>query len=1725
MKYAKFILLLLLSSSCFAQFSKTHYIPPVSHSDRQEPQEQVMYISSPSIIPINFQVKTPIGGILFKGKVSRDDPYEYTIGSGNDTPFMIDKSDVNTIKKNKGFIIEAEDLVYVTVRVVATTARNQAGSIVSKGQAALGKQFRIGAFTNKDVTNTSDIHYTFATILATENTTTISFGDIKTGVSLINNATVGNTPSNIILNRGESFAIAVEGPNDANRDGLIGASITSDKPIVVNCGSFGGSNSTGNLDLGMDQIVSAERTGTEYIFIKGNGNDLVEKPIIVANENLTEVFLNGSATALTTLSAGQYVALNGNDFSANGNLYVTTSKKAFAYQGIGGPSGPQNQNLHFVPPLNCGTPKIINNIPLINTCGIDDSFTGTVCIVTKTGSTLSFIIDAVPYTLATLPSTNPITGPSPVTGKDEYKTYTISGLTGNVSVFSTSEVYLSYFGSSGAATYGGFYSGFTFDPEITFGTLSTTVSECIPNVNLSVNTLSSFDSFEWFKDGVSAGNNSSSYTPTSPGYYYVSGQISACGISSPPYNSVEIPVSSCSTNLDNDTANDNIDLDNDNDGITNCTESYGDRQIDISTPTAGNITIGSDYDNTFTGEVIPLGTTAITPFIGSADGSFISEVPAGVGNSVTYKMKFDKQISIGIEYVNNPANPLNLINSNAEYILKSDVDKTITVLNPSDQLLIDTNYDGVYESGVTQFSSFEIRFTLNKATLAAGTGTFKFLSYLTKTIQFTHKNLSDTDANKSTLKFFAVCVPKDSDGDLIPDQLDLDSDNDGIPDTIEVQGKNFVPASNIDLNKDGLYDAYVTGIIPADSDIDGIKDYLDLDSDNDGIFDLVESGSNATDSNLDGIIDGTPITFGTNGLLDAVETTLDSGILNYTIADTDTDGVKNYLELDSDNDLCNDVIEAGFTVSDGDGLLGGIAPPNVNTSGQVTSGIGYTIPNINYITYAPIVITTQPIVAPTCELENASITLVDNGGNTYQWQVSTDGITWNDILNNAPYSGATTNTLSITSVTNAMNGYKYRVKLSKNGNSCGLISAETTLIVYPLPVVNDIEIIQCDDDLDLKTDFNLSVKNDFISSNSANENFTYYTSLVGANTANLAELISTPQAFQNINPPLPAIQGLMYVWARISNKITGCFSTAKLTLKVAASKIPLAYSYDVTPVCDDTFAKDGTLTGDPKINKRDGISTFDLTDAIKDVELQLPPPLSNYTIKYYRNKVHALTQNDINGNSLAIKPTEYTNFRNDIPFDQNIWVRVNNNLTSDCGDGFGDFIKLKVEKLPFANTVPIFRQCDDDQDGILIFNTAVLESTLLGTNQSFPVTVTYFDALNNPLKDSNGVLIGNTFPLTFSTKSQTIKAVVTNKTILKCYDETLITFIVDDLPEAFPIPISWTTTCDDELDPLDQDGKFTFDTSTFEATILGSQTMTVTYTLQDGTVLSTLAPSFTTGTQDVIVKVTNPINTSCSATTTLNFVVNPLPNINLNTDGSENELVCQNNPLFIVPLDAGIQAPSLSSDYDYIWSRNTSEMIGEINPILAVNLEGTYTVEVISKSSGCSRTRTIKVTASDKAVIGIVDVVDLTDINTVTINATGLGLYEYSLDEPSGFWQDSKFFDKVAAGIHEVYVNDKNGCGFVSRTIAVVGAPKFFTPNNDGFNDYWDIKGVNATFYSNSIIYIFDRYGKLLKQWIPSSNQSWDGTINGAPLPADDYWFTLKLQDGRETKGHFSLKR
>ena len=394
------------------------------------------------------------------------------------------------------------------------------------------------------------------------------------------------------------------------------------------------------------------------------------------------------------------------------------------------------------------------------------------------------------------------------------------------------------------------------------------------------------------------------------------------------------------------------------------------------------------------------------------------------------------------------------------------------------------------------------------------------------------------------------------------------------------------------------------------------------------------------------------------------------------------------------------------------------------------------------------------------------------------------------------------------------------------------------------------------------------------------------------------------------------------------------------------------------------------------------------------------------------------------------------------------------------------------------------------------------------------VTATYFDQNNLPLPTP--------FPAAFTTVAQTIRARVTNNFTntnngQACYDETTINFTIDVRPILAPVVIP--PACDDN-NPSDIDGLNSFDTSAIESSILnGLSGMTVSYFAANGNPLPSPLPNpFVTASQIVTVNVVNPLNTTCPSSSTLNFIVNPFPNITM----TGNELVCTNLSSFFTPLDAGISDGTSPNNYTYIWTRD-GITLPDTTPTISINSAGIYTVEVFS-AAGCSRVRAITVLASDVAHIDNIQIVDLTDINTVQIFATGTGNYVYSLDN-DGNYQESPYFSNVPAGIHTVIVKDLNGCGSAGPIeIAVLGTPHFFTPNQDGFNDTWNLKGANENFNRNAQIFIYDRYGKLITQISPLGT-GWDGTFIGKPLPADDYWFTVKLDNNRIAKGHFALKR
>lgn len=133
---------------------------------------------------------------------------------------------------------------------------------------------------------------------------------------------------------------------------------------------------------------------------------------------------------------------------------------------------------------------------------------------------------------------------------------------------------------------------------------------------------------------------------------------------------------------------------------------------------------------------------------------------------------------------------------------------------------------------------------------------------------------------------------------------------------------------------------------------------------------------------------------------------------------------------------------------------------------------------------------------------------------------------------------------------------------------------------------------------------------------------------------------------------------------------------------------------------------------------------------------------------------------------------------------------------------------------------------------------------------------------------------------------------------------------------------------------------------------------------------------------------------------------------------------------------------------------------------------------------------------------------------------TSSGNYEYSLD--GIIYQSSPVFTGLSSGTYRGFIRNKTNCEFASVAFTLLDYPKFFTPNGDGFHDTWKIEGLNQ--YPKAQVFIFDRYGKLLKQ-MNSSSLGWNGTYNENPLPASDYWFRLVVNENQTVNGHFTLKR
>ncbi|WP_338733069.1 T9SS type B sorting domain-containing protein [Mangrovimonas cancribranchiae] len=573
-------------------------------------------------------------------------------------------------------------------------------------------------------------------------------------------------------------------------------------------------------------------------------------------------------------------------------------------------------------------------------------------------------------------------------------------------------------------------------------------------------------------------------------------------------------------------------------------------------------------------------------------------------------------------------------------------------------------------------------------------------------------------------------------------------------------------------------------------------------------------------------------------------------------------------------------------------------------------------------------------------------------------------------------------------------------------------------------------------------------------------------------------------AINAITSPYNNISTLQEIYARLTNTVTGCFEIIPFNLTVNSG--PNFVTPSDFEVCDNYT--DG--------NAFNGQTTFNLTD--KNEEILEGQDASSINISYHET----LTQAENNTNALN------NQFYNTTPNEQTIFVRIEDAANQVCFSTSP--LTLRVLEVPLSNNFSLF-QCDEDgvSDGITTFNLLQAVNDISNGNNN--VSTTFFETFSDAENDINAI----TSPENYSSSAQTIFAQVKDNNSL-CYSISEVILEVSTTQiQDYTAPL----VCD-ELNS--EDGLNTFDLSNYTQDIqdINGINFPIIYyeTYEDALLEQNPLPSIFNNTipysQTIFARAEN--NNACYGISEVQLNIEPLPNL----ENDETVLYCLNTYPQTITLNSGVIGNS--NTYTYSWSN------GEQSESIQVNEPGTYTVTVIN-SMQCSKTRTITVEASNIATIDNINVVDISENNSITVITSGEGIYEYALLNEDGTvyanYQTSNTFINIEAGIYTVSIRDtKNDCGIVSENVAVIGYPKFFTPNGDGYNDKWNIKGISNIFQPNTKIKIFDRYGKLLKQINPLG-EGWNGFFNGEIMPTDDYWFLVELQDGRTFRGHFTLKR
>ena len=925
-----------------AQLSDLHYLPPLKMAERNNIFDaQAVYLSTPESTVFDVLVyrgtnPIPVATVTVANTV----PGIYNLPGDDNNITMVSEANTGVVLQNSGLRFESEggQLFYVSFR---GNSSSQGESLTSKGRAALGTNFKWGGIPTVDTSSRNSNHNSTLGIMASEDGTTVTISNYDPGVSFrLGNDIGGITDDSItiILNANETFVLeAAMFGNPINRSGTLGASIVSNNPIVVSNGNLllGRIQGENQQDAGMDQTVPIDRLGREYIFMRGQGRDALEFPVIIATENNTRIFINDQVDPIATLNEGEFIEIDGSNYGATGspgdNLYVNASKIVYAYQLTAGADAFPNLGMNFISPVSCLMPRTVDNIALINELP-SISVTGGITLLASTSTPEANIVVTDGTGTVALPA------PTAVLGTDEWKTYFIPGLTGNVSVNSSGPISVGYIGQNDLIGTASYFSGFDEVPVVDFMFGDGLTPSCLGD---TVFVVAMYDGYQWYQNGeLVEGATDPEFTPTEIGEVYVevvSGIVEGEGCL---FDSNNIDVYYCDPEI---VLNKTVDREQVEVGDT-VTFTIAVQSLGVADVT--NLTIEDSFPNGLTLiDAVPTKGTWVSP------NWTVGTLTAGELQSIVITASVDSPMPNQDSniLINTAFNTQDQIDGNVE---PDDPTAIVIVGNDNDNdgidndIDLDDDNDGILDidetdadddgDGINNEVDLDSDNDGIPDIIEAGGIDENGDGRVDYPVEGNPRSMVDDNSNGVDDNIEANPLEDpDADNDGVNDRLDLDSDNDGISDTTEAGGEdangNGLIDGFTDIDNDGLSDNVEVNPLPnPDSDDDGNNDRLDIDSDNDGLPDNVEAQSTFDYVSPSDV-------FGINGLDTSYIETLNA-------IDTDGDNIPDYLDTDSDNDGINDNIEGGQGTlmgsdTDGDGLDDGFEGNVVNDPYDVNDEI------------------------------------------------------------------------------------------------------------------------------------------------------------------------------------------------------------------------------------------------------------------------------------------------------------------------------------------------------------------------------------------------------------------------------------------------------------------------------------------------------------------------------------------------------------------------------------------------------------------------------------------------------------------------------------------------------------------------------------------------------------------------------------------------------------------